>query len=480
MVISGVAWTTIASATVRIFAAVSNLILAKLLAPEVFGIIAIAQVVIGAMELFSDFGIGRALIQYKGDVNKAANTALTLRMSQGFILFLIAFIFAGEFAGYYNTPELRYIVLILGINFLVFAAGAIPWALISKELQFRKLVIPQTLPALLQVITTITLAYIRRDVWSIVAGMVVMNLSKTILYWHVSPLKLRLGLNKIIARRLLGFGIPLFASGLVWYMVYNLGSAVIGKKLEMGMEMLGYYSFAFIIISLPTTEIVYVINGVMFPTYSLLSDNLPDLRNAYLKTLKYIALAAVPLNIGIPLFGGDLFQALYDTKWIDAIAPLQAFAVYAFMRAFGATAGNVFLALGKTKYMLISSLVCLTILAVFIIPVVDKYGITGVAALFSIAWTITLWLLFMWLKKILGVNFADFFRAIRIPLLASILAMLPLKYIAGRLLDLHNIINLIIVLVFVVIIYIAIIYKLDPVASESMKRSFKERKPVLL
>ncbi|NQS97768.1 MAG: lipopolysaccharide biosynthesis protein [candidate division Zixibacteria bacterium] len=477
-VIRGVAWITLASTTVRILAALSNLVLAKLLVPEVFGIIAIANVAIGGMELFSDFGVGRALIQYKGDTRTAAHTALTLRLLQGAVLFIIAAAFAGKFSEYYRTPELQLIIPILGINFLIFAAGAIPKSILSKDLKFKQQVIPQTLPALLQVITAITLAYYLRNVWSIIAGMVVMNLTKTVLFWRASPFRLRFRLDFAIARRLLSFGIPLFASGLVWFLVHNMGIVVIGRKWDM--EQLGYFAFSFTIISLPVTEIVFILNTVMFPTYSRLSNSIRDLKNAYIITLRHTAYIMVPLCIGIPLFGGDLFRALYDTKWVEAIAPLQAFGVYAFMRALGASTGNVFLALGKTKHLLFNALICFVILVVFIYPVTVRYGITGVAWLFSLAWVITLSILLIWLKELIGVKFIDFFRVFKIPILASIIAMAPIKYLAGGIIPLSNLLTLIPAGVVIIMIYSAVVWLLDPTAALSIKRSIQEKKPVLL
>lgn len=461
----------------RTLAALSNLILAKLLAPEVFGIIAIANVVIGAMELFSDVGVGKALIQYQGDAKKAAKVAFTLRIGQGLFLFLLAFALSGTIADYLQTEVLRSIIRVLGINFLIQSIGAVPMCLLSRDLKFKQQVIPNVLPALLQTTTAITLAILGFGVWSIVWGMALFTLTQSLLYWSASPIKLGFRFDSRIAGKLLGFGLPLFASGIALFAVYNVDKSVVGKLL--GMKELGYYAFAFTIINLPTTEIVYLINRVMFPTYSQLGGRLWDLKNAYLKTLRYIALITLPLSIGIPLFGGDLFKALYGDKWIPAVGPLQAFGVFAFMRSFGATTGSIFMALGKTRHLLYNILINLVLVSFFVYPAAVYFGVTGVAVLYSIVWTIGTFILLIWLRWLIQIKPGEIFRDLRTPLIASLLTMLPVKFIFGRYIPLSNLAVLSLASAAIVIVYIAIVARLDQNAALSLRESWKQRKIVL-
>jgi O-antigen/teichoic acid export membrane protein len=326
--------------------------------------------------------------------------------------------------------------------------------------------------------TAITLAALGYGVWSVVWGMVIMNISQTLLFWRTSPLKLRLSFDWKIASELLDFGIPLFVSGLVWFLVNNIDNMVIGKVL--GMKELGFYAFAFTIINLPATEIVYIQNRVMFPTFSRLSDSLYDLKHAYLKNVRYTLLLSIPISIGIPLFGGELFQALYGEKWISAIAPLQAFGIYAFMRTFGLTTGNIFLSLGKTKYILINALICLALFGGFIYPVTVHFGITGVAALLSIVWTVIMIVLLYWMRKLVRIKIKDLYRIFRIPVLASVSVMLPVKYLLGGIIPLSKLSILVPAIILIIIIYIIIVSKLDPQAGQSLKASFQQKRLVIL
>lgn len=478
-VLSGFAWTTVAVTTVRVLAFVLQLILAKLLAPSIFGIIALANVVIGALELFSNFGFGRALIQYKGDIKAAANVALTLRAVQGAIFLIIAIVFAGRYAVYFDSPVLKYIIPVLGANFLISALWSIPMSLLERELQFRKQVIPQTLPAVLQFTTAVTMAVLGFGVWSIVCGVVVLNISQTILFLRISPYRLKFAFDYVIFKKLMAFGLPLFASSLVWYLVTYTPTAIIGKLYNN--EALGFYSFAFTFISLPITELIYnILNKVLYPTYSKLSHDREQLRNGYLKSFRYLTMMTIPLSIGIPLFGGDFFQALYGDKWVPAIAPLQAFGVYAFMRSIAASAGSVFLALGKTKYLLGNALVCLAIIGIFIYPVTVKYGITGVAGLLSIAWTITLLVLLIWMRRIAGIKLYSMAKLLVVPVTGSLLAMIPMKYMLGAFFPLEKIYIFIPVIAVTVSLYVLLITLLDKTAGQSIRQSVEQRKLVLI
>lgn len=470
------AWTTVSSVTMRILAGISNLVLAKLLAPEVFGIITIANIVIGAMELFSDFGVGKALIRYKGDVQAAANVSFTIRLIQGIVLFGIALALADNLAVYYNTPELKAVISVLGANFLIMSMGAIPLALLSKDMKFKQQALPQILPAFLQMVTAISLAVLGFGVWSIVFGMVVFVTSQSTLYWFASPIKLKLQIRFDIIKELMSFALPLFASGFVIYASFNIDRAVIGKVL--GLKELGYYFFAFTIIFLPTTEIVYLVNRVMYPVYANFSNLIWDLKNAYVKTLRYVFLLSIPLCIGIPLFGGNLFIALYGDKWVNAIAPMQAMGVFALMRAFGATTGNVFMALGKTKYLFANAAISLILVAVFLYPVTIHYGITGVAGLYSAVWVVGVIILIVWLKRLINLNPGDLASLIWKPLLASLISMAPVKALSGKI-ELSTIYILIPAILIMIILYFVIIALIDPIFKKSFIESIKTKRPAL-
>ena len=477
-VLSGFAWTSAAIVSVRLLTFLMTLILAKILAREVFAVIALANIVIGAIDLFSNFGFNRAIIQYRGDVRKAANVALTLRVGQGLFFFIAAIVFAGKFAEFYNTPVLRYVIPVLGINFVISAVWSIPMSLMDKELQFRKQLAAQTVPAALQFVTAISLALLDFGVWSIVAGVVVLNISQTIMFRIVSKVKLKFSFDWGVTKELLSFGLPIFASSFVWYVVNYSPNAVIGALFDA--DSLAAYSFAFTMISLPITEIIYkVLNRVLFPTYSKLSHDIGELKNGYLKSLKYIAIIIVPLSIGMPMFGGNLFTALYDDKWAAAVAPLQAFGVYAFMRSIAASTGSVFLALGKTKYLLHNALVCCTIIVVFIYPVSIKYGIVGVAALFSIAWTFTLGHLLYWMKRILDVGAIKLAKLCTVPLAVSISVMIPIKILGESYLNLNNIFILISFVIAIAALYLAAVSAIDKNFGRSLRQSILKRKLIL-
>ena len=477
-VIHGVTWATIASVMVRLLATISNLVLAKLLAPEVFGIIAAAYIVIAAMELFSDFGINKALIQYDGDIKLASNVALTLRLGQGIFLFILAAVFAKSFAYYYETPELRAIIIVLSLNFILSAMGTVPMTLLSRDLKFKQQLTPQVVPVTLQVVVSISMAAAGYGAWSIVAGLASMNIVRTWLFWRASPFKLRLQIDLKVTGALLKFGLPLFGNGLVLYFLYQIDKLVVGKTL--GMEQLGYYAFAFIIINLPTTEVVYLLNRVMFPTYALIGRHKGELKNAYLKSLKYIMLIIVPLNFGIPVLGGDLFQALYGDKWVAAIAPLQAFGLFAFMRSMGATMSNIFLALGKTKFLFGIAAMCMVLVALFIYPAATIIGIAGVAWLFSAVWVIQTIIVVIYLQKFVNIGFTDILNQIKLPFIAALFAVLPVKYLVEHISGAHNLFVFTGLMILTAAIYTCAIVILDKVAGESIRQSWKKKRLVLI
>jgi O-antigen/teichoic acid export membrane protein len=178
----------------------------------------------------------------------------------------------------------------------------------------------------------------------------------------------------------------------------------------------------------------------------------------------------------IPLFGGDLLQGLYGPKWLPSIAPLHAFGIYAFARSFGAISGNIFLAQGKTQYIMYNAIISLSLFAIFIYPVATKFGILGVAWLYSGVWLVTFSVLLIWLKKVITLRLREIGKSLKFPLTASILIMLPLKLFCDKYLPLKNLEYLIVACIIIIGFYYLLMTRFDPISAQSLRLSLKERK----
>lgn len=474
-VLYGFTWTAIINVVVRALAFALNLILAKLLAPDIFGVIALANIAIRAMELLNNFGMGAALIRHHSSDPRVAKTAFTLRTLQGTFLFLLSIIFSGTLADYFHSPILQYVIPALGINFVLSASWAIPMNLMEKQLEFKKQFIPQAIPALLQFITAVWMASAGYGVWSIVVGQIVWNIAQILFYSRMLPYRLGFVFDTKIIRELMSFGVPVFFMGFIWYLVYYLPNWIIGKL--YGETELGYFSFAFTLISVPITELIYnIVNRVLFPTYSKLAGDTERLASSYIKSIRYLAIVSIPLSVAIPVFAGDLLHALYGNKWDAAILPLQAMGIYAFMRSFAALTGSIFYALGKTKELLINAIVCLVIFSALIYPAALKYGNSGVAAALSAAWTISLYILMIRLKGLIGVSISTFLRTIFRPLILSIIVILSYKYAGSALFDLTIIWILCPLFLVIAVFYIGLIAWLDKDVLRSIRVLLKEKR----
>jgi O-antigen/teichoic acid export membrane protein len=142
--------------------------------------------------------------------------------------------------------------------------------------------------------------------------------------------------------------------------------------------------------------------------------------------------------------------------------------------------GNVFLAVGRTGFMFLNALLNLILIGIFIYPMVTWGGIFGVAGLYSMVWVITLIVLIVWLDKLVGIKFKEIFTQLKFPLMGSLIAMLPVKYLLGAAISLSNLLTFIPAIILVVIIYLYVISRLDQEAGESIKRCWREKKLVLI
>jgi len=154
----------------------------------------------------------------------------------------------------------------------------------------------------------------------------------------------------------------------------------------LGVTALGLYQMAFTLSNLPATEITHVISQVTFPTYSKLQDDLPRLREAYLKVLQLTAFLSFPIAGGIFLFARDFVKIFMGDKWIPMVPALEVLVFAGLFRSLAATTGPVLHAIGKPKVETIWQIIRLLVLFLSIYPLTLRWGISGtsIAVLLSI------------------------------------------------------------------------------------------------
>jgi O-antigen/teichoic acid export membrane protein len=192
-------WTYLSFGLSKILNIVTVSILAHLLAPEYFGLVALATLTIDYLSVLNDLGLGAALIQRRQNIDDAANIAFTLNLLVGIILTLITFVIAPYVAIFFNEPEVNPILRWLGFTFLLTSFGSVHNVLLQRELNFRKKIIPELGNTIVKAVISIILAVAGFGVWSLVIGQVVGASVASLLLWILLPWRPKLSWNTAIA-----------------------------------------------------------------------------------------------------------------------------------------------------------------------------------------------------------------------------------------------------------------------------------------
>lgn len=361
---------------------ITLIILARLLLPSDFGIIAMSWILIGVVDLFKDFGISNAIIQKQGNFEESLQTGFIMRSVTGIILFLIIFIIAPYWANFFNdqaiTSALRIIAIILIIDNFRF----LPETELTKTLKFKSIVIANILGYISYSFVAIVLAYNGFSYWSIIYGRIVQSLIPTIYFWIKSSRKFHLKFDKNIAKELFGYGKYVFGTGLMVLSIDNLNYVVLGKIL--GTTILGYYFLAYSWAIFSANQVTAIVDKVLFPTYSTIKSDISRVGNAYLKALKFSSMITIPMNFGLFALAPEFINIVLGEKWAPSILPLQILCILGLLQSLNSTTAGIYYSIGIPKIATILCGMQLFLMIIFVLPAAKFYGIIGAASLVSI------------------------------------------------------------------------------------------------
>ena len=368
-------WVFAARIAERAFSFVRLIILARLLLPQDFGVLGIAMLTMSVVETFSQTGFQAALIQKKDNAAEYLNSAWTVGIIRGIFLFTILYLVAPFAADFFKVPHAKPIIQILGLSFFLGAFTNIGIVYFQKEFEFKRQFVYQLSTAFADFVVAVSAALILKSVWAIVYGLLAGNCVGLIMSYIVHPYRPRLSLDLRRARELWGFGRWVSGSSILIFLITQGDDVFVGKVL--GVAALGLYQLAYKISNLPATEITHVISQVTFPAYSKLQDDIPSLREAYLKVLQVTAFLSFPVAGLIFALAPEFTKIFLGEKWMPMVPAMQVLVVAGLVRSIAATSGSMFGAVGKPKVDTLLQVVRLSVLALLIYPLAIGWGIVG-------------------------------------------------------------------------------------------------------
>jgi len=374
-IVYGSLWVFALRIASRLLQLVSLLILARLLMPEDFGLMGIVLVTIATLETFSQTGFQAALIQKKDDIREYADTAWTVHVIRGLLLCSILVLLAPLIAGFFNEERVTPLLRVVALGLVLRGLTNIHVLYFQKELQFSKEFAFQISGTIVNVAVAIPLAIIYRSVWALVAGHLAGHFARLVVSYLLIPAVPHLRLEWAKFKEMFAFGKWVLGSGVLVFFATQGDDIFVGKFL--GAVALGFYQLAYRISNTPATEITHVISQVTFPAYSKMQDNIPRLREAYLKVFQLTTLLSFPVAGMILVLGKDFTRLFLGEKWLPMVPAMQILVILGAVRSIAATAGPVFYAVGKPKIDTLWQIVRVTTLFVLLYPLTTQWGILG-------------------------------------------------------------------------------------------------------
>lgn len=376
--VGGVIWQALSFSLGKAFMLVSTIILARLLVPEDFGIVALALVFITYAQVLTDLGVAQALV-YLPEDDRQNDAALTLALIWSSILVLVAMVAAPAVAEFYGRPDVVPIFRVLALSLVLGATAEVPDALLRKRLRFRQRLIANLLQSFGKGGVSITMAVAGFGAWAIVgghvAGFAIWSLASWVLVGKRPGLRFW-RLSRTHVRPLLAFGIPVTGNALLLALVFNTDYLIVGRVL--GTEALGYYTVAFRIPELVVTQALWVVAAVSFPLYSLVRQDPERLRRGYVTSVRLQSVWGAAVGTALAVTAPMLVPVVFGAKWLPSVAPLQAMGLYAVFRSLGSGTTELCNGIGRpglAAWLSVSHLVLLVPVLLF----ATRYGIEGVA-----------------------------------------------------------------------------------------------------
>lgn len=300
---------------------VFSIILARLLSPSDYGIIAMVTIFFAVAQSFVDSGFSNALVRKTDRVEEDLSTCFYFNIGVGIIAYIVLFLIAPLVANFYNQPILSPIIRITGLEVMLNSLCVVQQALFTIKIDFKSQAKITLSATVISGIVGILLAYQGYGIWALVWQGVASSIVRMGLLWLMSKWRPRTGFSKSSFNYLFGYGSKLLASGLLDTIYNNIYPIVIGKFYNPAQ--LGNYSRALGWAQLPSANITSILQRVTFPVLSAIQDDTLRLQNSYRRLLKLSAFIVFPLMMGLAAIASPLIRVILTAKWDGCVLYLQ-------------------------------------------------------------------------------------------------------------------------------------------------------------
>jgi O-antigen/teichoic acid export membrane protein len=425
----GAVWMVLFKLLERSLGMISMLILARLLVPSDFGLMAMATSLVALLELITAFGVDTALVQRSEATPAHFNSAWTLNVCAGGAIATMMLLMSWPAALFYREPRVTPVICALGLAAAIQGFENIGVVTFRKEMRFDRefrFLLGKKLAAFC---VTVPLALLWRNYWALVVGTIVGRFAGVMLSYILQSFRPKFSFSAV--------GDLMHVSK--WLMVQN-GLAFLKERSSdfiigrfSGPHSLGVFSVSAEISNMPGTELVAPINRAVLPGYVKLANDPPALRREYISVMAMISLFAVPAVAGFAACAPFLVLLVLGPKWTEAANLIKILAFFGITQVLQSNAYSAFLAIGKPQVFAKINGVHVAILICLLVAAVPLFGIQGAAWAYVATAAIILPVNFWFITRYLGLRQVEFVSHLWRPIVATALMYIGIRVLGPAL-----------------------------------------------
>ncbi len=374
--VRGTFWNYLSFASGKLLNFVTTLILARLLAPEEFGVVAYCTIAIQYIDIINSAGIDSALIARREKLEEAANSAFIANIILGVVSFGTVWVTAPAIAAFFKEPQVTGLLRLLALALPISGFSLVPSALIWRGLKFRTKLIPDVARSFTKGLISIILALAGYGAWSLIWGQLAGELAGAILYWVLAGWRPTWKFEREAARDVATFGGHIILVEIAGQLRNNIDYIIVGRIL--GKTMLGIYTLAYRIPELAIRSFDRVVGGVSFPLLAQVQSNRETLKATYLGYIRYTSLFTFSIGAGIAIISAPFVHTFLSSDWQETALPMALIAIALAISSVGHIPGIFYKAIGRPDILNRLSMIKIPVILI-IIWVATRWGIVGVA-----------------------------------------------------------------------------------------------------
>jgi PST family polysaccharide transporter len=403
-------------------------VLSRLLAPEAFGLVAMAFVFTDFAHVFMDQGFTAAIVQRDGLEKAHLDTAFWISVSTGFVFTLGGIAGSELIAALFHEPQLGPVVRWLSPIFLLYALSSTQMAILQRELAFKSLALRSLAAKTVGGIVGVALAFQGFGVWSLVAQRLAGGAVGVVVLWRASDWRPGFKVSLSHYNELFRFGIAVVGNNLLKTFTRRADHFVIGYFL--GPTLLGFYTVGYRLLWVIMRVVTGIINAVAFPAFSRLQGDPERMRRAFYKVTQYTSLLSFPVFLGVAVLAPEVVPAVFGEKWAASVPVLQVLAFTGVLESVSVFNGTVMRASGRPAWQFgITLLTAMCSLIGYVIAV--RWGIVAVAASFVIVSYLLAPISYVAVRRLIQIDLRTYAGQFALPGVASLLMVLGILALKG-------------------------------------------------